>query len=185
MRWDALFSDLEAQLEQAEALDEAAELAGRARAERSEPVLADRLRALVGAPVRLTLPSGTDRSVLVGALLRVGSDHLLLQEAGGREALVPLARVLQVAGPPGVRAQVVPATGLAARLGLGTALRALARDRAPVLLGLVDGTSSRGTLDRAGRDFLELAAHPGSELRRRDVGHLLVPLAAVASVRSA
>ena len=66
------------------------------------------------------------------------------------------------------------------------ALRAVARDRAPVsvLTGGDDGLT--GTIDRVGADFVELAAHAAWEQRRgpavRSV--LLVPLSAIRLVRA-
>jgi len=64
-------------------------------------------------------------------------------------------------------------------------LRGIARDRSAVRLLLRDGSALAGTVDRVGADFVELAAHPAGELRRRvevrDV--LVVPTAALAVVR--
>jgi hypothetical protein len=73
-----------------------------------------------------------------------------------------------------------------ARLGLGSALRAIARDRLQVTVVLIDGSTLPGTVDRVGADFLEMAEHaPGEPRRRGDVsGMRTVAFAAVAVVRS-
>jgi hypothetical protein len=78
------------------------------------------------------------------------------------------------------------------RLGLGSALRALARDREGVALYLTPGPEGgfrtiTGTIDRVGRDFLELAAVPWGEARRAENvrGVYAVPFSAVAALASA
>jgi hypothetical protein len=107
-------------------------------------------------------------------------------ETGGREVLVPAAAVVSLAGlrawsgAPGSAGQVF------ARLGLGHALRGIARDRVPVQVWLTDGSVVSGTVDRVGADFLEVTEHGTGEPRRRgDVtGVRTVPFAALALVRS-
>lgn len=182
VRWERLFADLEAELEAAEHADLEAEVADRTRAELSQVRLVDRLRAVVDADLALTLPgAGAVRAVL----REVGSEWVLVEEAPGREALIPLARVLAIAGlrraaaPPGSEGRVV------SRLGLVTALRALVRDRAPVVVVLVDGGAVHGTLDRVGADHVDVAEHPAGEPRRAGAvtGVRTVPLDAIALVR--
>jgi len=71
-----------------------------------------------------------------------------------------------------------------ARLGLGSALRGIARDRLPVQVVLTDGSVLAGTLDRVGSDFVELTEH--GEVRRRGevTGVRTVPFVAIALLRS-
>jgi hypothetical protein len=72
-----------------------------------------------------------------------------------------------------------------AGLSLRSALRGIARDRSPVRLQLLDGEVVDATVDRVGKDFLDVARHAPGELRRRaevrDV--VLVPLMSLAAVR--
>lgn len=183
MRWDDLFRDLEAQLAAAGAAELDAEVADRSRREAALLGLVDRVRAAVGHPVVLrVLGAGP----VDGVLTEVGSRWLLVAEAGGREAFVPLAAVVSFGGlrvwseVPGSAGQVF------ARLGLGSALRGIARDRLPVQLWLTDASVLSGTVDRVGADFVEVSEHgPGEARRRGEVGAVrTIPFDALAMVRS-
>lgn len=180
MRWDRLFRDLEAQLDAADAAELEAEVADRTRRESGLVALVDRLRGAAGSRVSVRV-AGTS---LEGVLLEVGSQWLLLAEDGGRETVLPLAAVLSVAGLGAPTS--VPRGRVFARLGLAAALRVIARDRAGVSVGLVDGSVLTGTLDRVGADFVEVSLHGAGEPRRHDgvSGVRTVPFAALASVRS-
>ena len=181
MRFSRLFADLEAQLAVAEAEELAAEVADRTRREAGLVRAVDRLRAAVGAQLAVSV---SGQQVLRGRLLDAGQDWLLLADSRGAELLVPLAAVLGVVGLP---APVAPPAGeVERRLDLRWSLRGLARSRVGVAVGLTDGSSLTGTLDRVGADHVELAEHAPGEVRRpgsvRQVR--LVPLSAVALVRS-
>lgn len=181
MRWDRLFRDLEGQLDAADAAELDAEVADRTRRESALVAMVDRLRGATGARMSVRVAGA---GVVDGVLLETGSEWLLLAEHGGREALLPVAAVVSVAGL-GVRT-AAPAGQVFARLGLAAALRAIARDRAAVSVGLVDGSVLTGTLDRVGADFAEVSVHGGGEApRRAEVrGVRLLPFAALAWVRS-
>lgn len=183
MRWEHFFADLEGQLDRARADELAAEVADRTRAEAASIRLVDRLRGAVGHPVRVSLRGGLSVS---GELRRVGPDWLLMAETGDREVVVVGSALLAVTGL-GLRSSTPGGEGsVAGRLGLGHALRAVARDRAPVVLLLVDGARLTGTLDRVGADFVELAEHPGGEARRSGTvaGLRALPFDALAAVLS-
>ena len=71
-----------------------------------------------------------------------------------------------------------------ARLGLGHVLRAVARDRAEVVVAGTDGSRWTGRIERVGADHLELAAHdPGEPSRVRAVQY--IAFAGLASLRAA
>jgi len=180
VRWERLFADLEAQLDEAVAVDLRAEVADRTRAEQADVWLADRLRAAAGAEVVVHLLGG---EVVAGRVEDVGPEWVVLAGAPG-QALVPLGAVGSVAGLP--RRVAPPAGEVLRRLTLRSALRALVRDRAAVRVS-VTGAELAGTLDRVAGDHVDLALHPVGEARRP--GAVLevraVPLAAVLVVRSA
>jgi hypothetical protein len=183
VRWRALFDDLEAQLEAAEAAELHGEVRERARTEQARVRTADRLAAATGDSVVVHVPGA---GALRGTLRDAGVDWLLLEEQAGREALVPLAAVLSVAGLP--RGAAPAGEGVVGKaLDLRWALRGLVRDRAGVTLVLRDGTAVPGTLDRVGADHVDLAEHAPGEVRRAGAvrGVRLVPLGALALVRSA
>ena len=165
MRWDELFADLEAQLDDAATSELAAEVVDRTRRELAALSLVDRARAAVGHPVRVQL---LGPAAVSGTLLDAGAQWVLLRDDAGRDVLMPWTAVVSVVGLG--LASVAPAEGgqVFRRLGLTTALRAIARDRAAVAIGLVDGSVVSGTLDRVGLDFVEISEHPIGEARRPD-----------------
>ena len=154
MRWDALFADMEAQLAAVAAQDLDAEVADRTRTERARVLLTDRLRAVQGDRVQLHLRSGT----VLGVVQDVGAAWVLLVDAA-REHLVPLTAILAVSG---LRGADVEEPSALRRLGLGHALRAVARDRSLVRVTTGAGTHL-GRVDAVGAYHLDLAlAYPDS-----------------------
>ena len=184
MRWEQLFTDLEAQFAEQEAADERLEEPSRARAEHGRVRLVDRLRGALGGPVSLRCPGVGE---LAGRLVDVGVDWLLLVDAGEREVLVATRAVAAVAGLTAATAPAEEEGAVDRHLDLRRALRGLARDRAAVQVLLGDGGVLAGTIDRVGADFLELAEHPLDQPRRRGAvtGVRTVALPAVVAVRTA
>lgn len=182
MRWDELFADLEAAVEAEDRAGFEAEVADLARSERALLSTADRLRAHVGATLRLHLVEGGEAT---GRVLDVGRDWLVVASGAG-SALVPLAAVTGIDGL-GRAAQAPPEPDgpPVLRIGLATALRALARDRAYVRVAVRGGAVLGGTVDRAGTDHLDLALHPADEPRRPSAvtGVRCVPYPALVVVR--
>ncbi|HRC40333.1 MAG TPA: hypothetical protein PLK69_02390 [Tetrasphaera sp.] len=178
-RWERLFADLDAAVAADERRELDVEIADRTRAERAKVALAARLAAQRGAELDVRLLAGVR---VHGALLDVGADWMLVTPAVGRVALVPLAAVVSMAG---LAPRSAP-EGVARRFGLGYALREISRDRARVQVLDVAGTSSDGTIDVVGADFLDLSEHPRDEARRsgsvRSVRTL--PFAAIACIQS-
>lgn len=163
MRWAALFTDMELQLDALERSDREQAVADITRAERASVALADRLRACEAGDVRLVLRDGR---ALAGTVLDVGPVWLLLAEHG-REHLVPFAAVATVAG---LGPAAPPETGVLSRLGLGHALRAVARDRAVVRV-LTTAGETVGRIDAVGADHVDVAlvrpdsGRPSGEVR--------------------
>jgi hypothetical protein len=197
MRWESLFEDLEGQLEQE--LD-AEELELRAEEERlriGRMTLRDRIVAAAddggGAvdPLRLSLVDGTTLDLRLTAY---GRDWVAGEAAGELRrhgpVVVPMTSVaaLLLSAEQVTQSLTVAATGspppLADRLGVAFVLRTVCRRRSAVELVLRDGRL-HGTIDRVGRDHLDLAVHePGVQRRRDAVRELrLVPFAQLVLVR--
>lgn len=181
MRWQALFDDLGGQLDAAETAELAAEVADRSRREAALVPLLDRLRAARGGQVCVHLPG---LGQLGGRLTDCGAQWLLLETEHATEVLVPLTAVLGVVGL-GARTAPPDDSAVGRRLDLRWVLRAIARDRTAVTVGLRDGTLLTGTLDRVGLDHVDLAEHGLGELRRAAAVRQVrvVPLDAVVLVR--
>lgn len=179
MRWEALFADMEAQLDAAHAAERAVEVADLTRAELASVELGDRLLGAQGVDVRLVVAGGQQ---VAGRLLEVATQWLLVAE-GARRALVPLTAVVAVRGLP---VHSAPAAGeVARRLGLGPVLRALARDRVAVRVQ-AEGCELAGRIERVGADHLDLTAGvtPGLDGGPGGAQRWTVPFSALRVVRS-
>lgn len=152
VRWETLFADMEAQLDAALAADRQVQVAELTRAERATVSLADRARASHGARVRLLVRTGES---VEGVLVDSAPEWMLVAPSAVQQVLVPAAAVAAVAG---LAAHGAPPVGAAERrLGLGHALRALARDRLTVRVCAL-GAEVVGRIERVGSDHLELGA---------------------------
>lgn len=178
MRWERLFADLEAQFEAAAEAEFAGEVADRSRRELALVPLADRLRSSDGE-VQLGLGAG---EVVRGVVVGSGPDWVLLAD-GGVETLVPLPAIGWIRG---LSTAAEPSSSVVtARLGLGHALRGIARDRATTVVVLTSGDRVTGTIDRVGADFVDVAEHPLDEARRTAAVQAVrtIPLASLAALR--
>lgn len=180
MRWEELFDDLEGRLRAQEQLELESEVADRTRRERALLGLQERLLAGVGGgPTELGVAGvGPVR----GPVTDVGADWVLVVPQEDRPVLVTFAAVRWASVPAG---RLAPLGAVARTFGLGTALRAVSRDRAVVDVVDLDGGSLTGTVDAVGRDVLDLAEHPADLPRRPEHvrARRTVPFAAVALVR--
>ena len=178
--WRDVLADVEAQAEALAQADLDLEVADRTRRELAGVGLAGRLAAAVGGPpLDVGLLGGARwAGVPVGA----GPDWLLLAVGPGTEVLVAGQAVVDVVGL-GPRSRD-DASIVRARLDLAWAVRRLAVQREAVRVLTVDGLERVGTIDRVGRDHLDLAEHPldaprrGAEVR----GHRLLALRQVAAL---
>lgn len=184
MRWDRLFTDLEAQLAGAGAAELAGEVSDRTRREVSRLHLAD--RAVMAGGAVLTLGLGPAGSVS-GRLARSGPGWWLLAAEPTGDLLVCTDALAWVSGLPALAAEPQAQSVVSARLGLPYALRGIARDRSAVTVVLRDGSTCAGTIDRVGADFLDLTEHAPGEPRRGSavLGARTIALSAIAVVRPA
>jgi hypothetical protein len=184
MRWDALFEDLEAQLASEHLLGLESEISERARVEIAGIGVSDRLRGAIGQKIGVRLRSGT---LVSGALSHVGSEWLVLDE-GRHQWLVPIAAALTYQGLG--RQARASRSKTPQRLGLASALRMLARDRAELAVHLLDWTPEErrmsGVIDRVGNDHFDLAVMMPGEVRRAGnvVSVATVPFQSLAALRS-
>lgn len=199
MRWDNLFDDLESQLETeltAEDIDLRAE---EERLRLGRMSLRDRLASLHraqnasgGYSIRLLLTDGRAIAVHPVALGKDWVSADVLDESASRhQVIIPLSAVGGVVLRPD---QVEPSLAtpgdpegpreLSARLSLAFVLRDLCRRRQGVDLELLTGTI-HGTIDRVGRDHLDLALHErGAPRRESEVSqHRIVPLSQLRLIR--
>ncbi|CAN5217573.1 hypothetical protein BH11ACT4_BH11ACT4_02570 [soil metagenome] len=203
MRWDKLFDDLESQLEQelsAEELDVEAE---EERMRLGRLALRDRLVALHEAEGRgsgygivVTLQTGIRLPVHPVTFGRDWFSADLLADAGPgararAQCILPLAAIAgvglsheQAAASLAAVARDDGHPSLSSRLGLPFVLRDLCRRRRPVDIVLAQG-ELHGTLDRVGRDHLDLAVHERGVARRESAvrEYRIVPLGAVQFMR--
>lgn len=188
MHWDGLFEDLEGQLASEWDAERAALDAESERLRISRIDMRARLRTLTAAEASITLELPAGR-LLVGRILEIGSDWLAMSPNPGRgTALIPLAAVRGIRMDHGMLLAsldpAVPASELRERMTLGFVLRDLARRRVPVTIEALDGSRRHGTIDRAGADHFDLAAHdPGSSRRAQDVrAYVVIAFSALARV---
>lgn len=198
MRWDNLFDDLEGQLEQELRADEADLRIEEERLRIGRLGLRDRLVSVVeGYPRRADYSMRVH--LVTGELVRVrpvaiGRDWMSADVRDGSSAsvqcIIPFAAVVGVGLDAEQSAHSLaepepPRPGsLAAKLTISFVLRDLGRRRQSLELVTRAGGVT-GTIDRVGRDHVEIAVHERGEPRRRDAvaEFRLVPLEALVLVR--
>lgn len=184
MRWNALFTDMEAQFAEGGKLAVESEISERARVEVAAVALADRLRGGLGSRVSVSLLCGR---TFEGKLSHAGADALLLDESR-HQVLVPYGAVARYSGLG--MASLPEPSQVRRRIGLAHALRTLTRDRAAVtvLLRFAPGGDSglAGVIDRVGSDFLDLAlVGPGEARRAGQVREVAtIPFESLGALRS-
>ncbi len=175
MRWDHLFDDLAGQLEHELQSEESDLQIEEERLRLGRLAVRDRLAVLKAsarpgvASIRVRLRTGEVHEVTI---VTVGRDWFAgdLDGVPGRhQAIIPIAAIdslLLTAHQASASLEAGVATSeLAARLGVAFLLRDLCRRRATVTI--VTSTSSvSGTIDRVGRDHLDLAVHDLDTPRR-------------------
>jgi hypothetical protein len=199
MRWDNLFSDLESQLEFGLTAEDDDLRAEEERLRLGRLTLRDRLMALsavsergAGYPIDVILRDGRTASLRVRTF---GRDWLAadLVDGSSRHAqcILPIAAISGVAlTRRQIRHSLEPrpdtgATGsIADRLAFPFILRDLCRRRVGIELVTL-GETLFGTIDRVGRDHLDLAVHEAGGPRRESQveAHRMVSLEGVVMVR--
>ncbi len=169
MRWGELFADLEAQMEAAERASFLADVQDLTRSERAGVELAARVMHAHGTTVAITTRDG---ETVHGIVVDSATQWILMGKTGP-QTLVPVRAVVQIGGL-GPRTAAVG--DVSRKLGIGHVLRALARDRARVVVE-TGATAVQGLIGGVGADYVEVAT--GMEAMT------LVPFDAIMRVRQA
>lgn len=155
MRWSRLFDDLDAQAAAAEAAELCAEVADRTRLEIARVSVEDRLRGAVGHALDVQLAGGHRAG---GQVTDIGVGWLVVDDGRGT-VLVRTLAIVELVGLPA--AVGPPLSELEQRIDLNASLRALARDRSAVRIGLADSRTVRGIINRVGADFIDVTTVDG------------------------
>jgi hypothetical protein len=194
MRWERLFQDLEDQLDR----ETDAELEDIARDEErlriSRMSLIERVRDYLGPPDEApALTISVDQLLLTCAVIRCGRDWILVQvrEPGSLAgtALLPIAAVRSFRinewsasemNRPQRDASAGAQRGVSPEIAFTFVLRDLCRRRRHVTLRSAT-TETSGTIERVGKDHLDIAVHPAGQPRSaQSVSHVeVVPLARI------
>jgi hypothetical protein len=198
MRWDNLFDDLESQLENEITADDLEIDAEEERLRLGRLSMRDRVIALHAqsseqSPLTLSIGLVSGVRLAIRPVI-IGRDWMSadLIDDSGRQAqgIVPFAAI---GGISLVSAQIMPSLAampssghpsLSQRLGLSYVLRDLCRRRRAVSLLLVAG-ELHGTIDRVGRDHLDIAVHERGVMRRETAvtEYRIVPFSSLVLVR--
>lgn len=190
VRWDALFADLDAQLQAQADQRFQAEVQQARELERSQLLLADRLRAHLEdqryASEQLSVLLRGGRRITC-CLESVGADWIA-GSAGVHSLLIPLPAVLMVESLARTAAQETSPTRR--RLTIAAPLRALMNDRAGVAVfgegADGDAELAAGRLIAVGKDHFDvlMPAADGHAPKRDGRSIRTIPLNAVALIRS-
>lgn len=196
MRWDNLFDDLESQLEQELGAEETDLRAEEERLRLGRLTVRDRLFALGAGgddgPVKVALINGSTLDLRPRTFGRDWiSGDIVDQTARDAQFILPLDAIAslmltrsQVSTSLEETVGIESERGLSRRLGLAFVLRDLCRRRQSVELVMTEAVIN-GTIDRVGRDHLDLAVHEAGTARRESlVSHYKVlPFARLLLVR--
>jgi hypothetical protein len=142
-RWDALFADLEGELDGEQARDLDAEVRDRAQVEHARLTLADRLTAQAGTHVAVTTNGA---GVLRGRLTGAARDWLMVGDT-----LVPRLAILGVSGLGDGATE--PEGRPRAPRTIAAVLRGM---EGPVTCVFTDGRTVTATVERVGKDHVDL-----------------------------
>jgi hypothetical protein len=199
MRWDNLFDDLEGQLEQELSAEELDVRAEEERLRLGRLSLRDRIVAVheaqgrdAGDGIQLFLTNGAPLKVRPLTFGRDWFSVYVLDESSRRtQAIIPMASIAAVVftrQQSGLSLTATPSelsqTSLPARLTLSFVLRDLCRRRSAVEV-LSPLGAVHGTIDRVGRDHIDVAVHEPGEARRESavLQSRVVPLGQLLLVR--
>jgi hypothetical protein len=176
MRWDNLFDDLEGQLEQELSAEELDLRVEEERTRLSRLTIRDRLLALNAATDVVRVTVGTSLTISVRPVT-VGRDwmsaELVDDSERARSCIIPVPAMSSMTFTREQAERSISAVSeeasrasLPGRLGFAFVLRDLCRRRVAVDLRTRE-QDFHGTIDRVGRDHLDLAIHDRDAFRRQ------------------
>lgn len=172
MRWNELFTALEAEARDLERQNRDADIADRTRSAQAKTSWLSRCTAEVGVRVNGV---GT----VCGVPDTVTPTWILLRVDGPYDWVVSTVAVMTVSGLP--REPALRNSPVDERLTWSHAWRVLSRDRSEVRVWCRDGSVVHGVPETVGRDYVELRAY--DEARPSGRPAEVVPYAAIAAVR--
>lgn len=176
MRWEHLFDDLSGQWQQELEAEQRELETEEERLRVARLGIRERLRFLArmheGGSVRVALATGETITLVVRSIGRDWCAADLVGQARAMQCILPLDAIAAVLlDRVDLEASLTPAPTdsmadrIADKTGIGVVLRDLARRRTFTDISTVDGMYS-GTIDRIGRDHIDLAIHDEDETRR-------------------
>lgn len=166
MRWDELFADLEGQLEHGLGAEEREAELEEERLRIGRTTLRDRIAAVGAEPLTVRLVDGSLVDLVPRTIGRDWASGDLVGSAA--QVVLPLQAVAALLPTPAQVERSLEPVSLGAvtdRIGLAFVLRDLARRRRTLQLTTPTGVLT-GTVDRVGKDHLDLAVHPADGWRR-------------------
>jgi hypothetical protein len=182
MRWDSLFDDLEAQLNEQSQAQLREEIAENIRIERATAELLPTLVRFSGHEIALRLSGGTELRAKLGPC---AADYICL-ETEHSQWVIRCSAIQALALPPG-KVPIADQHGAGRSVKFSSVLRGLLRDRARCQIFSRDGISlAEGTLAQVAKDFLMILVHPRDEYARSQQvsTQLLIPLEAIGWVEA-
>jgi hypothetical protein len=194
MRWDKLFDDLESQIEHELSAEELDLQAEEERLRLGRLTIRERIVAACASGVPLRTMVAPDLRLTVTPLT-VGRDWFLAELVTDARVVphfvVPIVSVLGFTVDEAAIVSTLPTSveavgreALSARLGMTFVLRDLCRRRTAVEITIGDARHY-GTIDRVGRDHVDLARHEQGEPRRTSAvtDIMVIPLDRITLVR--
>lgn len=177
MRWDSLFDDLEAQLDEQNRAQLRDEISENVRIERSTAELTQTLARFQGLELTIRLSGATEIRATLGP---VSTDYLCLET--DRSQWVIRRQTVESIALPQTQGSGLSWRHQSKSIRFASVIRGLLRDRSRCQIHGRNGNAlAEGTLAQVAKDYLIIDVHPRDEFARpgRISGNLLIPLESI------